>query len=351
MNHSYIMNDDSITLMNLSTGNTVTMYSDDDRFKSFSDLVASGDYDSAEKLADKKAAMLKYTGMSSDGQLVVKLDDGALTYTLEGYAKDAIFGNGLATRMVKMAEQGFNLQPLVNFLRNLLQNPSKQSFDELYLFLEASQLPITEDGCFIAYKIVQNDYLDIYSKTIDNSIGKTVQVQRNTVDDIRTNTCSYGLHFCSKDYLPHYGSSVRDNDRCLLIKINPADVVSIPSDYNNAKGRCCKYVVVGEIQDDSWRGFLASRDYTDSAVVAEDGGEFDDDDDFYVDEDDAEFDEMAALYEDIVDSGYDFTLTNNQWRSLDTGRFVSRATVMDSTGKSLTELFDIETYLEDNTQS
>jgi hypothetical protein len=135
-----------------------------------------------------------------------------------------------------------------------------------------------------------------------------------------------------------------------LIKINPADVVSIPSDYNNAKGRCCKYVVVGEIQDDSWRRFLASRDYTDSAVVDEDGGEFDGDD-FYDDGDGGHFDEMAALYEDIVDSGYDFALSHNQWRSRDTGRFVSRATVMDSTGRSLTELFDIETYLEDNTQS
>jgi hypothetical protein len=32
----------------------------------------------------------------------------------------------------------------------------------------------------------------------------------------------------------------------MILKINPADVVSIPSDYNNTKGRTCRYEVVGE---------------------------------------------------------------------------------------------------------
>ena len=31
----------------------------------------------------------------------------------------------------------------------------------------------------------------------------------------------------------------------MILKINPADVVSVPTDYNNSKGRCCKYTVVG----------------------------------------------------------------------------------------------------------
>jgi DNA-binding XRE family transcriptional regulator len=35
--------------------------------------------------------------------------------------------------------------------------------------------------------------------------------------------------------------------RLMLLKVNPADVVSIPSDYNNTKGRCWKYEVIDEI--------------------------------------------------------------------------------------------------------
>jgi hypothetical protein len=33
----------------------------------------------------------------------------------------------------------------------------------------------------------------------------------------------------------------------VIVKINPADVVSIPADYNDAKGRTWRYVVVGEM--------------------------------------------------------------------------------------------------------
>jgi len=35
------------------------------------------------------------------------------------------------------------------------------------------------------------------------------------------------------------------------VKINPRDVTAIPRDYNNNKGRCCKYVVTGELKGES----------------------------------------------------------------------------------------------------
>ncbi|KKL77279.1 hypothetical protein LCGC14_2036440, partial [marine sediment metagenome] len=36
--------------------------------------------------------------------------------------------------------------------------------------------------------------------------------------------------------------------RTVIVEINPRDVVAIPVDYGNAKGRCCRYTVVGEIE-------------------------------------------------------------------------------------------------------
>jgi hypothetical protein len=51
-----------------------------------------------------------------------------------------------------------------------------------------------------------------------------------------------GLHFCSRDYLSHFGG-----ERIMILKINPRDVVSIPVDYNAAKGRACRYEVIGEL--------------------------------------------------------------------------------------------------------
>jgi hypothetical protein len=67
-------------------------------------------------------------------------------------------------------------------------------------------------------------------------------MNRQDVDDNCNNTCSTGLHFCSLNYLGSFGSS---GDPVVILKIDPKDVVSIPVDYNNTKGRCCKYEVVG----------------------------------------------------------------------------------------------------------
>jgi hypothetical protein len=124
-----------------------------------------------------------------------------------------------------------------------MENPSFRAVSELYDFLEASQLPITEDGCFLAYKRIRSDYTDVHSGSFDNSIGQVVSMPRNEVDEDKDRTCSAGLHFCSRAYLPHFCG-----DRIVVLKINPADVVAIPSDYNNAKGRACRYEVIQELE-------------------------------------------------------------------------------------------------------
>ena len=105
-------------------------------------------------------------------------------------------------------------------------------------------VPLTPDGHCMAYKKVRDNYMDIHSGTFDNNVGQICKMARNEVDEDKDRTCSSGLHFCSLDYLPKFGGSY--GTRVMLLKINPRDVVSIPSDYNNAKGRACRYEVVGE---------------------------------------------------------------------------------------------------------
>jgi hypothetical protein len=144
-----------------------------------------------------------------------------------------------------------------NFVQKLYQNPLSSAREELYLWLETSDLPITPDGDFLAFKRVRSDYTDIHSGTFDNSVGQIVSMPRAEVDDNRNNTCSAGLHFCSASYLPSFASS--SCDRVVMVKVNPADVVSIPSDYNNAKGRTWRYEVVADVTDDwdttKWSSF------------------------------------------------------------------------------------------------
>jgi hypothetical protein len=150
--------------------------------------------------------------------------------------------NALSTRMIKMFKDGFPITHLIKFMDRLAANPSYRAVTELYGFLDANSLPITDDGCFLAYKRIREDYTDCHTGTMDNSVGQVVEMPRNEVNDDKDQTCSAGLHFCGYTYLSSFGGA-----RLVVVKIDPADVVSIPSDYNNQKGRTCKFTVVEEI--------------------------------------------------------------------------------------------------------
>lgn len=188
----------------------------------------------------------------------IKIEKDVLTY--DGRE----LHNCLASRIIAMVSEGYNVAPLVKFLDNLMENPSARAVNEFYGFLERNKLPMTDDGCFLAYKKVRHDFLDIHSHTMDNSVGQVVEMPRNAVDDEKDRTCSYGLHFASFDYIPNYGSNDID-DRIVVVKINPRDVVAFPADYNGAKGRCCKYEVVDEIKNDKVTEiknyFASAKDY------------------------------------------------------------------------------------------
>ena len=153
----------------------------------------------------------------------------------------------ISKRIIEFMSKGLPFQPLVNFLENLMKNPSMQSQQELYDFLEHENLPVTEDGCFLAYKAVNSDFKDKWRGTFDNKVGQVCEMRRAKVDDNRGRGCSAGLHAGALNYVANYGS-VDAGDNIVIVKINPEDVVSVPSDCNCEKLRTCKYEVVGLYQ-------------------------------------------------------------------------------------------------------
>ena len=154
-----------------------------------------------------------------------------------------------------MVENDFPLDGFKNFILNLANNPSAASREELHGFLEACSLPITDDGHFLAYKKVGTNYRDCHTGTIDNSIGQIVEMPREKVNPNRDETCSHGLHVCSRSYLSFFTGS-----HVMICKINPKDVVSVPSDYDNAKMRVCRYEVIEELKEsDEIVGMAAPR--------------------------------------------------------------------------------------------
>lgn len=153
--------------------------------------------------------------------------------------------------ILDMVKQGFPFEPMLNFLDNMSQNPSDHAIVELFDFMENKHMPITMDGCFLAYKAVRNDYKDIYSGTFNNNVGDICSVPRNQVDNNRDNGCGKGLHVGAIDYAKSYGGIDSDNDndggnQLVICKVNPRDVVSVPSDHKFQKLRTCRYEVVAK---------------------------------------------------------------------------------------------------------
>jgi hypothetical protein len=155
--------------------------------------------------------------------------------------------NSLAGRVRQMKEEGFSIDKFLRFVENLENNPSYSSQQELYDFLEHKMLPLTEDGHFLAYKAVQEDFTDKHSGRVSNAPGARPKMKRGKVDDNRDNGCSKGYHAGTLDYVNSFGYS---GDKCVIVKINPKDVVSVPTDCNCQKLRTCEYEVLREYEGD-----------------------------------------------------------------------------------------------------
>jgi len=228
----YIMQGNNVTIV--VDGKPQTINDSHVYFDEIMDAIRDDDEDAVREMIDVPTRITNY----SRGRVTVDSD--------VVYWDGEVMHNALSNKIVSMLKEGFDITPLANFMTNLMLNPSSRAVTELYGFLEKGNMPITSDGCFLAYKKVRDDYKDVHSGTFDNSVGQRVRMERNQVDDVADNHCSNGLHFCSLDYLSSFGG-----DRVMILKINPANVVSIPTDYNLTKGRTCAYEVIGEVEQEN----------------------------------------------------------------------------------------------------
>jgi hypothetical protein len=151
----------------------------------------------------------------------------------------------VADRIINFLADGIDCLPIFKFITRLHLNPSKRAVDELYTFLEHKHLPLTETGTFLAYKAVRQDFTDKHTGKFDNSVGNVLEMPRNKVDDDKNVGCSYGFHAGTLAYATNFAGG---NDRMVLVEIDPADVVSIPTDCEFQKLRTCRYKVVAECE-------------------------------------------------------------------------------------------------------
>ena len=202
----------------------------------------AGKFDRVMKLSNIKAAVEQAIAEAGEGSKL-SIRNGQV-YWAGPKGLEQVQGP-LVDRIVKTIRNGSTVQavkPLIALLSNISRNKAKDLREELYQFLMSGAMPITQDGCFLAYKRVQADFKDCHTGTMDNSPGKLVWQDPKTVDTNRHNECSRGLHFCSRGYLQHFHSGT---GKTVVVKVNPRNVYAIPTDYQCQKGRASEYYVVG----------------------------------------------------------------------------------------------------------
>ena len=201
-------------------------------------------------IVDKTTAIKDYTSESG----LIEIKDGCVLYDGEEVH------NSLTERILTFMGEGLPVEPLLNFMEKMMQNPSFGARRELFDFLEHKNLPLTEDGDFLAYKAVKHDYSDKWSGSYDNSIGTVAQMKRFSVDDDRNHSCSAGLHAGTLEYVQSYGCfhDSPESDKVIIVKISPENVVSVPTDCNCQKLRTCEYTVVRD-----YEGVMEYNLYTD----------------------------------------------------------------------------------------
>lgn len=260
-NIKYVLGRDSITVYLDSKPYTINKQAH--TYGMVLEAVKKGDETALRNAIDIRTGIVN--ALSDNGKGKVTIDGSRIMYL------DREVTGLIASRIFEVIRLGFDVKPMVKFIENLMDNPSKRAVDELFGFLDVCKLPITEDGHFLAYKRVRDNYMDVHSGKFDNSVGKVLSMPRNMVDEDKNNTCSYGLHFCSYEYLDKFGG-----ERIMVVKINPADVVAIPADYNNSKGRTCRYVVVDELPVSEYNGRTMPTKPIKEDYVPAGGGAWDD---------------------------------------------------------------------------
>jgi hypothetical protein len=284
----YILTDRSLTIVLNDEPKTIT--SENPVWNDAISAIREGRFSELPDILDKSKAIARF----SHGKIEVR--DGLVTYAGEE------IHNIVVDRILNFIKNGLPYEPLVKFLDKLMQNPSRRAVNELYKFLEHKKMPLTPDGDFLAYKSVQANFTDWYSGQHDFSIGQVREMARNQVCDNADVGCSAGFHAGSEEY----AKSFNGGGNLVIVKINPADVVSVPTDCECQKLRASRLEVVAlyrkaldkELYDKVYNNYIHPYRPEAQEAMNEMFG-YDDEDDYEDDEDDNDYANDGTLQSSV----------------------------------------------------
>lgn len=240
----------------------------------------------AEQKAAKQAAVAevlanaiptssdKFTAPKADqhdesGKLVVEGEETIIAVVGDGTVVPGV--EKLAGQFEYAAREGNSTIGMERFLARLGKVIAERnhSVKDLLKFLERGDLPIADDGSFVAYKILKNKhdqkgvFVDCHTGLVPQRVGSYVHMDHSLVDHNRSNECSNGLHVARRGYIGSFYGDV-----CTLIKVNPEDVIAVPN-YDANKMRVCGYHIIDLLTAADFRKLKSDNAMTDTMAARE----------------------------------------------------------------------------------
>lgn len=216
-------------------GKSHTIYATDAKFESAVEEYKNQNWDALHNILNPAQVFLNLYAKYEQ----IEVKDGNV------YVSGEAISNLVASRILDFLAEGLDCVPMFKFITKLNLNPSSRAVNELYTFMEHKFLPVTVNGNFLAYKALRSDFTDVHTGKFDNNVGNVLEMPRNKVDDNKEVGCSYGFHAGTLEYARGFRPF---DGKLVVVEINPADVVSIPTDCECQKLRTCKYKVVSEYE-------------------------------------------------------------------------------------------------------
>ena len=239
--HSYIISKmgDKQSVTVVSPGEVLITDSDNPNWDELIDRILSEDFDGIADLFSLEAKAAEAFEYLSDR---VAVRGGEVYFDSEPVS------GPLADHLLQVLRADFDVAPLVKFWENLASNPTEHSRENLFRWLKASAFTIDNDGYIVGYKGVRDDLTSIHAGpgivngveangNLDNSVGNVLEMERGKVEHNPAVACSVGLHVGTWKYASEFGPVV------VQVRVNPRDVVSVPTDAADAKMRVRRYVV------------------------------------------------------------------------------------------------------------
>jgi hypothetical protein len=163
--------------------------------------------------------------------------------------------NALTDAIVRFYSDGNDdFEPLVFFMEKIETNPMQHSREQLFRWLSKHNFAIAPDGDIVAYKGLDADGRSSFSGEalvngqlvkgrIPNKPHTIIEMPRSKVVHDPKVGCSVGLHVANWAF----ASDFADRNTTVQVKVNPRDVVSVPTDAHDQKMRVSRYRVLKRV--------------------------------------------------------------------------------------------------------